>query len=78
MTFVKDSKNYTLAGKSCHLRTKKHIKNERLYIEERDIDLVIQMTGVSRDDVFGALGNKDCDIVNSIMEINDLHGENII
>ena len=28
-----NNKNYTLAGKSCHLKTKKHIKNSEKHIE---------------------------------------------
>ena len=29
VTFAKNGKNYTLAGKSCHKKTNKHIKNNR-------------------------------------------------
>jgi len=36
----KNGKNYTLAGKSCHLKTNKHIKNNRSYnIMNKIIDI---------------------------------------
>lgn len=36
----KTSRNYTLAGKSCHLKTNKHVKNSRSYnIMNKIIDI---------------------------------------
>ena len=36
----KTGRNYTLAGKSCHLKTNKHIKNNRSYnIMNKTIDI---------------------------------------
>ena len=40
----KNGKNYTLAGKSCHLKTRKHVNN----IETDDTNILIQPKSMNR------------------------------
>ena len=35
------NKNYTLAGKTCHLKTKKHLRNHEKYISNLKINITI-------------------------------------
>ena len=44
----KTGRNYTLAGKWSHLKTKKHLKSMTLAVDERDINFV--MNGARRND----------------------------